>query len=254
MSGTALMHGALVLAARMPIFPCINAPGTENDKKPLTAHGFKDASTNADLIRHWWTRWPNALIAVPAGINFVAVDLDLQHVEAQRWLDENRDRFPITRTHATRSGGRHLLFKPDPRVRCATGKIAPHIDTRGRGGYIIWWPAIGLQVQNPAVLAPVPEAIIAALKPPPQKNIPATPGHFKMSDGKLAGILRTIARAPEGQRNSLTFWGACRIAEMVAVGALSDSEALELIIEAASRAGLPAAEAKRTAQSALGKI
>ena len=74
------------------------------------------------------------------------------------------------------------------------------------------------------------------------------------SDGKLAGILRAIARAQEGTRNSVTFWGACRLAEMVAAGALSDSQALALIIEAASRAGLPPTEATRTAQSALRRI
>ena len=77
---------------------------------------------------------------------------------------------------------------------------------------------------------------------------------IKESYGKLAGILRTIARAPEGQRNSITYSGACRLAEMVADGALSDSQALDLIIEAASRTGLPYAEATRTAKSALRRL
>jgi hypothetical protein len=110
---------------------------------------------------------------------------------------------------------------------------------------------VGLQVQHPKLLTPVPDAIIHALKPPPppQRRVSTTP--LKNCDGKLAGILRTIARAPEGQRNAITFWGSCRIAELVAAGALSDSQALDLIIEAASRTGLPYAEAKRTANSGL---
>ena len=45
---------ALDLAKRLPVFPC------DNDKRPFTAHGFKDASNDPDLIRTWWTRWPNA--------------------------------------------------------------------------------------------------------------------------------------------------------------------------------------------------
>ena len=59
------------------VFPC------DNDKKPFTAHGFKDASTDPDLIRRWWARWPDALIGVPTGIKFCVVDVDLQHPEAQ---------------------------------------------------------------------------------------------------------------------------------------------------------------------------
>jgi hypothetical protein len=151
----------------------------------------------------------------------------------------------------SRHGGRHLLFRPHAQVRCSESYIWPHIDTRGEGGYIIWWPAVGLQVEHPKLLATVPDAIIAALKPPPppQRCISTTP--LKNCDGKLAGILRTIARAPEGQRNSVTYWGACRLAEMVADGALSHSQAVDLIIEAASRTGLPYAEAKRTANSGL---
>src|SRR5271166_6339744 len=57
-------------AAGMPIFP-VGA-----DKRPLTEHGVKDASTVEAVIRGWWGRWRHADIgwAVPAEI--VVVDLD----------------------------------------------------------------------------------------------------------------------------------------------------------------------------------
>jgi putative DNA primase/helicase len=232
---------ALRLAGGVPVFPC----GV--DKRPLVPHGFHDASIDADQIRRWWTRWPNALIGVPTGPRFVVIDADLQHPEAQEWFAAAE--LPETRTHFTRSGGRHLLFQPHEKVGCSTGKIWKHVDSRGLGGYVIWWPAEGLPVQNSAVLAPVPDAIVAALKSPPPPPKPSRRG--KTSNGKLAGILRTIALAHEGQRNAVTFWGACRLAELVAEGALSDSQAIALVIEAASRAGLPPMEATRTAQSAL---
>jgi hypothetical protein len=241
------LHHALTLARQsVPVFPC-----KQSNKAPFTEHGFHDASTDPQTIRGWWSRWPEALIGVPAGPRFVVIDIDLQHTEAQEWF-ATAD-LPETRTHITRSGGRHLLFHPHPVVRCSTGKIWPHIDTRGDGGFVIWWPAAGLEVHHRTVLAPVPAAIIEVLRPPTQKELPRRRESFKTSDGKLAGILRTIALAPEGQRNFLTFWGGCRIAELVAVGTLSDTQAFKLIIEAASRAGLPYAEAKRTARSALGK-
>ena len=150
---------ALDLAKRLPIFPC------DNDKRPFTAHGFNDASTDPDLIRRWWTRWPDALIGVPTGIKFCVIDVDLQHPEAQEWY--GRANLPVTRTHVTSSGGRHLLFQPHDEFRCSAGKIWKHVDTRGRGGYIIWWPAEGLEVLHAGTVAEVPGWIIAKLNPPP---------------------------------------------------------------------------------------
>ena len=37
------------------------------DKSPYTEHGFKDASTDLDQIREWWTRWPDAGIGIRTG-------------------------------------------------------------------------------------------------------------------------------------------------------------------------------------------
>jgi hypothetical protein len=56
------------------------------------------------------------------------------------WWFSHRDRLPLTRVHRTRSGGLHLIFRHVPDVRCSAGRIAPGIDVRGDGGYIIWWP------------------------------------------------------------------------------------------------------------------
>src|SRR5262245_2185654 len=136
------LHHALALARQaVPVFPC-----NPLNKAPLIAKeeggkGYKDATTDVAVIRIWWTRWPNALIGVPTGPRFVVVDVDLQHIEAQEWFATAE--LPETRTHFTRSGGRHLLFRPQPQIRCSTGKIWPHVDTRGKGGFIIWWPATG---------------------------------------------------------------------------------------------------------------
>ena len=52
-----LLKGALVYAGRgIPVFPC-EAGG----KRPLTADGFLEATTDETRIRRWWARWPNAL-------------------------------------------------------------------------------------------------------------------------------------------------------------------------------------------------
>jgi hypothetical protein len=239
---------ALKLARQgVAIFPCAA------DKKPLTLNGFKDASANPDIVHEWWTEHPEALIGVPTGERFVAVDLDLQHEDAQRWYGDNRSRLPLTRSHVTRSGGRHLLFKPTPEVGCSTGKLGGHVDTRGLGGYIIWWPACGLNVLHRRVLAPVPNWIIEALRPPqlPPQNVVPFPIHVNANSQQFEGIVRTIATAGQGERNSLCFWGACRMRELVAQNAIGRDAAIEIIVEAASRAGLPRNEARRTALSAF---
>jgi Bifunctional DNA primase/polymerase, N-terminal len=234
---------ALDLAKRLPVFPC------DNDKSPFIAGGFKNASTDPDVIRRWWMRWPNALIGVPTGIKFCVVDVDLQHPEAQEWY--GRTNLPVTRTHTTRSGGRHLLFLPHDEFRCSVGKIWKHVDTRGLGGYIIWWPAEELEALHTRTLAYVPGWIIAKLNPPPPPPPSSTPLTGEQAQHKLAGIIRTIAGASVGERNHITFWGACRLAEMVAENTISQVEAINLAIEAAARAGLSHHEARRSAASAF---
>lgn len=244
MTGNA--NHALRLASKaLPVFPC------GDNKKPLTPCGFKDASINGELIRTWWTGFPNALIGVPTGIKFVVVDLDLQHEDAQRWYEGHRSRLPLTRMHVTRSGGRHLLFRPNPHVSCSTGKLGPHVDTRGLGGYIIWWPAEGLEVMQADVLAPVPDWIIEALKPPPVLRRDEPRGSVQCASASLRGLVRTVAYACEGQRNATLFWAACRASELVLTQEVSRDFAIDVLVEAAGRAGLPRQESARTIASAM---
>jgi hypothetical protein len=237
------LAAALDLANRLALFPC------DNEKRPLTPHGFKDASTDPDQIRKWWKRWPNALIGVPTGDKFCVVDADLQHPEAQAWY--GKANLPDTRTHTTRSGGRHLLFRPHDAFRCSAGKIWKHVDTRGAGGYVIWWPAEGLEVLHAGTIAAVPDWIIAKVNPPSAPPLSSPPLTPERAQHKLAGIIRTIASASVGERNHITFWGACRLAEMVAENTISQIEAINLTIEAATRAGLPHQEARKSAASAF---
>jgi len=229
------------------VFPC-----DKDSKAPLVPHGFKDATINAELINRWWRQFPNAMIGVATGEKFVVIDCDLQHPEAQQWYA--RANLPPTRTHVTRSGGRHLLFKAHDKVGCTASKLWRHIDTRGQGGYIIWWPAEGLEVLHGGTLTTVPDWIIQRLNPPepvypaPQSKRPLT---TESVHAKIEGIFRAIASARPGERNSLLHWGACRLAELVAQSLLSSTNAHDIAIEAARRTGLPYPEALRTVKSAF---
>jgi hypothetical protein len=188
-----LWTAALGLAQRdIPVFPCSAA-----DKTPLTPRGFKDATTDPDQVHLWWTERPDALIGVPTGDKFVVVDVDLQHDDAYQWLENNRHRLPLTRTHSTRSGGKHFLFAPNDKVKCSASKLGPHVDTRGHGGYIIWWPACGLEVLHGDVLAPVPGWMIEALNPKPVPIVTSSlsTGRSAPTPESIRGALQVLAQA-----------------------------------------------------------
>ena len=240
-----------VLFEGLAVFPC-----RREDKRPYTSRGFHDASTDATIIQRWWTLWPDALVGVPTGEHFVVLDVDLQHAEARIWLKRNGHRLPPTHMHHSRAGGFHMLFAPDDRVRCTAGKIAKGIDTRGHGGYVIWWPAEGLKVHELYPFAKVPEWLIAELEKQPEPSARRPAGTFDPSnaDAKLRGIVRALATAPTGKRNSLTFWAACRLAEFVKERTIKAEEAMAILIVAAGRAGLSAKEAERTARSAFKNV
>jgi hypothetical protein len=241
------VNAALDLAAcGYPVFPY-----SDPNKKPTTPNGFKDASANPEEVRRLWRDHPGGLIGVPTGnaIGLDVLDLDFgRHQEAREWWQENRDRIPHTRTHRTRSGGVHLLFQHNDVVRCSAGKIRLGVDTRGTGGYIIHWPSHGLPVLSEAPPALWPNWLLAEFKPKPQPSrslVPVPDSRF------LAKLVQMVAGAREGERNSMTFWCACRAGEMVVTGDLNAATAIAVIAEAATRAGLPRAEAERTARSGV---
>ncbi|HEX9535842.1 MAG TPA: hypothetical protein VF924_10235 [Stellaceae bacterium] len=69
----------------------------------------------------------------------------------------------------------------------------------------------------------------------------------------LKPLARAVARAPEGQRNGVLFWAACRVGEVIAAGQIDRELGIELLAQAAAIAGLPDTEARRTITSGLAK-
>jgi hypothetical protein len=141
-----------------------------------------------------------------------------------------------------------LIFAHVEGLRCSIGKIVLGVDVRAEGGYAIWHPAAGLPVLHDGEGAPWPDWLRAQLKPP----APPPPSRRVIPDDRrLQQILRRVASAPEGKRNAITYWASCRFSEMVATGLISTNDAMALIVDAATAAGLPHNEAIATARSAL---
>jgi KaiC/GvpD/RAD55 family RecA-like ATPase len=112
------------------------------DKRPLVKSWQAKASHDAAQVDRWWTKWPDAMPALPTGkTNGVAVlDVD-QHGDkdgdaALRDLGHDTDKLsPVWVT--TPSGGRHILFRwPDGMGNSAAG-LPAGVDVRGQGGYVI---------------------------------------------------------------------------------------------------------------------
>ena len=126
------------VAAGIPVFPC-NA-----GKRPLTSNGFKEATTDQKQIRQWWQRWPAAMIGMPTGraSGIDVIDIDIKPDEGINGL-EFLPKWPTMSPIIveTPSGGRHLYFRASDKVRNSTDVIAPGIDTRGEGGYVVVPPS-----------------------------------------------------------------------------------------------------------------
>jgi hypothetical protein len=67
----------------------------------------------------------------------------------------------------------------------------------------------------------------------------------------LQRLARRVIHTPEGQRNGVLFWAACRLAEEIRNGKIDERSGVAVLTGAAPRAGLPEGEAKATIGSGL---
>ena len=127
-----------------PVFPC--GP----DKKPLTKHGFKDATIESVQISAWWTEHPNANPAMPTGeaSDLVVLDVDQDSTAGKDGesslgkLIEEHGPLPATLTVRTPRGGRHIFFQyPGERVPNSASSLGTDLDVRGDGGYVLLPPS-----------------------------------------------------------------------------------------------------------------
>jgi putative DNA primase/helicase len=128
----------------LPVFPL-----KRGTKEPLTANGFKDASTDPERIARWRERWPDAGVAVPTGpvSGWLVLDVDADHggFDSLAVLEAQNGKLPATRTHRTGGGGLHLIFRyPDDghAYRNSVDKLGPGLDVRGLHGYIAVPPTL----------------------------------------------------------------------------------------------------------------
>lgn len=252
------------------IFPLI-----PDEKRPATAHGLKDASSDPEKIKSWWERWPDANIGIAMPPHLVAVDIDVKnHVNGHTTLAEiaaPHGGVPSTLTAETPSGGWHLYFqKPvDVSVKNRAG-IRPGIDVRAQGGYLV---APGSTISgmpykwiNTTQIANCPQWLLEvlteekkALSRPPttmqRNNVEGQDGLNIAANDKYAQAVwgkavSAILTAVDGTRNETLNASAYGLARLAGAGRLDWPHAMGVLEQAALTLGLPLNEVRKTIASA----
>lgn len=116
-----------------PVFP------VRRDKRPRTAHGLKDATTDADQVRQWWALWPDAGVAIRTGQGLLVLDVDGDEGgESLHQLEREHGDLPET-VRCVTGAGTHYYFRGS--ARNSVGVLGPGLDVRGDGGYVIAPPS-----------------------------------------------------------------------------------------------------------------
>ncbi|MFJ4538363.1 bifunctional DNA primase/polymerase [Streptomyces tibetensis] len=222
-------------------------------------HGVYDASSDPDRIRELFAAAPWATgYGIACGLpphHLIGVDLDVKTgTDSSAALRELALRhlftIPPTVVVVTPSGGRHLWLSGPPEVVVpnSAGRLAPGIDIRGAGGYLVGpgsRTGQGVYAAAPGTAhlapAPCPRSLLRLLIPPPRGHhpVPAAAG------GHGQGLVQFVLGAHEGQRNTRLFWAACRAYEDGIGPALVDP-----LVDAALNTGLSEREARATIASA----
>ncbi|MFF7735194.1 bifunctional DNA primase/polymerase [Streptomyces sp. NPDC007984] len=222
-------------------------------------HGVYDASSDPDRIRELFAAAPRATgYGIACGLpphHLIGLDLDVKTgTDSSAALRELALRhlftIPPTVVVVTPSGGRHLWLSgpPDVVVPNSAGRLAPGIDIRGAGGYLVGpgsRTAHGVYAAAPGTAhlapAPCPRSLLRLLLPPPRAHHPVSAA----ADGHGQGLIQFVLAAHEGQRNTRLFWAACRAYENGIGPAL-----LTPLVDAALHTGLSEREARTTIASA----
>jgi hypothetical protein len=132
----------LKLAARgFQLFPC-----RPQSKEPAVGNWRKLATADPRKLARWFTDFPDANWAIATGpvSGIFVVDLDGEQGE-RSWSELCRQNGGEVNTLTVRTPrGRHLYFTyPDGMViHNSASKIAPGVDIRGEGGYVLCPPSI----------------------------------------------------------------------------------------------------------------
>lgn len=202
------------------------------------SRGLLDATSDAETVREWWSKDPNANIGLNVGRSgLVCVDVDPRHNGDATWselVSELGEEVSRTVASATGGGGSHFLYRRNGKpVRSVDGALGPGVDTKSEGGYIVLPPSIhpngrayawvpgASPFDAPPVLLPkalevlCPEAVDPKASTETVATVtdrPKTSGaRIVREDSGDHWLRRALERVGPGTRNTTGFWLACQL-------------------------------------------
>jgi hypothetical protein len=177
------------------------------EKRPLVRwEEFQHWRATEEEAWGWFRTWPDAGIGIVTGAisGLVVIDVDLKHGgnAGLKKLEGEHDRMPTTIECRTGGGGRHIYFDhPGGLIRNKVG-LAPGVDLRGDGGYVVAPPSMhssGVRYvwdegRDPGsrAIAPLPDWVLQlAVDQPSRRGHSVAHWRQLVSDG-----------VPEGERNN----------------------------------------------------
>src|SRR5882672_6117384 len=184
--------------------------------------GCLDATDDENVIADWDRKYPNANIGIACGSPSACMVIDLDprngSDDSLARLAGRKQTFPPTVMAQTANGGRHLYYAFEPLLKNSKSVLAPGIDVKTTGGYVVAPPSIlegnrhykWLNVPLGDSFPRLPRWAYEALKPKPQPvivfNKDAAPKDIKP-------LVTFVSQAGEGHRNNILFCAACRAVE-----------------------------------------
>jgi hypothetical protein len=245
----------------------------DRDKRPLDS-GWSDNPPDQDMVAAHGARGGNVGLLTGRVSGVVVVDLDPGAPDTESLG------LPGTVTAQTGRGGFHLYYAlKDRSCHNSAGKLAPHVDVRGDGGYVVFpgsihpsgthyewlYPPVADDPEDCAPLVPAPDLLFTApdLEPAPKPKPEPTP-KLKHDGPRIsrttperwwAGCLKIasqrVANAPQGKRNDTLNEHAYSLGRIIGAGHGSAYEAESILLSAALAAGLTESEALATIASGL---
>ncbi len=239
-----------------PVFPTRAKEETDDygeihaAKTPYTSNGLKGASLNERIVREWWKRHPDAMVAVPTGSKIGAFVLDVDNkpggANGFDWLDEmeaEHGPLPYTKRVKTPNGGLHIFFQYVPGTR-NRGALGAGVDIRSEGGYVVAGGsrmADGREYEWQDTDAPIAEApqwlldLIVKHDPPPIAIDYRPTNNAPYVNAAVDRELADLAATPQGARNNALNDAAFSLGTIVGAGALPRHEAEAALMSVAGQ-------------------
>ncbi len=257
-----LLDAALDYAAKgWPVFPVA-------DKKPLVKSWPVEASLDADQVRAWWSKWPDAAIGLAAGERsgwwVLDVDVDAGGEVSLSQLEAQHGALPPTLTVRTGGGGRHFYWAMTAPMRNRQA-VVKGIDVRATGGYVVAPPSphasgFEYEVLDESPLAPAPAWLLEMVLP----KAPARPAPYvapvvteQVDVGRrfvangLVGACQDIVGAGQGQRHKVLYAKAVKMGGYIVNGYIDEATVVAELQRAGEASGKDAREVARVITDGL---